>query len=392
LPKIIVFTNTYYPEVGAAAQRIHHLTLALAQKGYQVKVVAPHPNPKLVGFSKEAMSFAHVTVHRVWALPAKNFSILPRLLHMFTLSLACLWQMPRWVSWCPDWVFVQNPPPALSLSAYICSHLSGGRLLLNLSDLWPLALRQIGFLGMGMTYRIAMRFQVFFWKRAYLLIGQSREILSYVKQYSPVPSLLYRTGIDPGQMPEKVDYSASTPFRFVYAGLLGRAQHLSRFLPDFQKLGHGLELSLYGHGPDQPKIVQWAQTQNTPRVFWRGLLSHHEVANHLTRFDAALVYQHHTLLGTVPSKLYEAMAIGLPVVYVGEGEGAQLAREAGAIAVPPGNHRAVVQAMHNLANLTPEARQRMGQRAKMYAIQFFNRNHFQNDLINAMETLPLKGN
>ena len=47
----------------------------------------------------------------------------------------------------------------------------------------------------------------------------------------------------------------------------------------------------------------------------------------LKQYDAALIPLTKMIYGAVPSKIYEAMAAGLPVLFSGEGEGARIIKE-----------------------------------------------------------------
>ena len=47
----------------------------------------------------------------------------------------------------------------------------------------------------------------------------------------------------------------------------------------------------------------------------------------LKRYDAALIPLTKNIYGAVPSKIYEAMAAGLPIIFSGEGEGARIIQE-----------------------------------------------------------------
>jgi colanic acid biosynthesis glycosyl transferase WcaI len=64
--------------------------------------------------------------------------------------------------------------------------------------------------------------------------------------------------------------------------------------------------------------------------------------------------------GAVPSKIYEAMACGRPVVFVGEGEAAEIVLQNGAgLVVRPGDVSGLAAALRELA-VDGELRQRIG--------------------------------
>ena len=89
--------------------------------------------------------------------------------------------------------------------------------------------------------------------------------------------------------------------------------------------------------------------------------------------------------GAVPSKLYEAMATGRPVVLIGEGEAARIVREHDAgIVVAPGDLPGLVQAL-SLLSSDPDLRGRLGGNGRAAAVRFFERSRVATTLIELLE-------
>jgi glycosyltransferase involved in cell wall biosynthesis len=76
--------------------------------------------------------------------------------------------------------------------------------------------------------------------------------------------------------------------------------------------------------------------------------------------------------GATPSKLYEAMASGRPVILVAEGEPAAVVRDAEAgLVVSPGDTGALAAAFRKLAG-SPALRQQLGENGRRTAERLFN--------------------
>ena len=76
------------------------------------------------------------------------------------------------------------------------------------------------------------------------------------------------------------------------------------------------------------------------------------------------------LADAVPSKLYEALASGRPVVLVAGGEAANIvSRHEAGIVVSPGDHAGLVSALRTLA-ADPDLRRRLGANARAAAAHF----------------------
>ena len=74
----------------------------------------------------------------------------------------------------------------------------------------------------------------------------------------------------------------------------------------------------------------------------------------------------------IPSKMFECLAAGKPVVGAVIGEAAQILREAGAWVVPPADSGALADAIRTLA-ADPPRRQAMGQQGRCYVEKYFDR-------------------
>jgi glycosyltransferase involved in cell wall biosynthesis len=74
----------------------------------------------------------------------------------------------------------------------------------------------------------------------------------------------------------------------------------------------------------------------------------------------------------IPSKMFEYLAAGKPVVAALAGEAAQILREAGAWVVPPADSEALALAIRTLA-ADPKRRQAMGRQGRYYVEKHFDR-------------------
>lgn len=93
--EILLITNYFPPEKGAAANRMQSVAEGLGKAGYAVKVVCPlpnYPNGKIFeGYSgklsvKENSSFGKIA--RLWVWPSNSTNKLVRLLSMISFSFS----------------------------------------------------------------------------------------------------------------------------------------------------------------------------------------------------------------------------------------------------------------------------------------------------------------
>ena len=94
---------------------------------------------------------------------------------------------------------------------------------------------------------------------------------------------------------------------------------------DFGKLG--LEFHIFGAGAEKEDIMEFISRNPDRGIVYNGVVKREEIPAMLKRYDAALIPLTKNIYGAVPSKIYEAMAAGLPIIFSGEGEGARIIQE-----------------------------------------------------------------
>jgi glycosyltransferase involved in cell wall biosynthesis len=105
----------------------------------------------------------------------------------------------------------------------------------------------------------------------------------------------------------------------------------------------------------------------------------------LATADIALVTLKTYLTGAVPSKLYEAMASGRPVVLVARGEAAAIVRDNQAgIVVEPGHVEDLAEAVRTLRN-RPDLRRTLGENGRRAAEREFDRTKIASRFIRHLE-------
>ncbi len=381
---IALISPNFPPEKGACAERVHHLATYLHAKGHQVLVITALPNyPQGKIFETYQNKFFYtenlhnILICRCWLYASNAANLLVRGWSMLSFALSIFRALPVLWRFKPDLVFVQSPPLLLALSAWVLAKLTKAKFWFNISDLFPQTLLDLGAIRKGFVFGMLQSIAHFLYKKANYLTGQSEEIITYLHSFLGLPKqdflnllslqdlesvekpdfpsfknleslnyanypILYRTGVD-CQLFEPITKKTPTakqPFRLVYAGLLGVAQGVLQLCKHFNFKELGIELHIFGEGLEQVTLAtfleQEQQNGNNRGVFLHSAVSQKELSQLLPTFDAALVLQKATIFGTVPSKLYEAAACGLPVLFVGGGEGANLVQthNLGLVATP----------------------------------------------------------
>ena len=201
--KILIVTSYFYPEVGAAASRIGNLADGLADHGAQVDILAPLPNYPLgkvfEGYRGRIYCEEEIRGHRVFRYRTYNSvskNAISRAANMvsFALMIWCFgWHRKLVKSY--DVVIVQCPPlPVAYSSIKLFKGFFGRKVILNVSDLWPLSAVELGVMREGSaSFRLLAHLERVVYHEADAIMGQSNEILQHIRGFEPQKEcFLYR--------------------------------------------------------------------------------------------------------------------------------------------------------------------------------------------------------
>ena len=325
---ILIISNYYPPEKGAAANRIEQLALKLHQNNYNVSVVCPLGNyPKGALFPEYKKKFSvtenreNISVKRLWIYPSVSKNILVRVISILSFSLTLFFYLLFKKT--PEKVVVQSPPLLLSFLSVFVLSLKRKKIILNVSDLWPLAAIELKALKQdSFSHKFSLFLERFIYKKATLLLGQSNEIITHVHSFFPEKKcFLYQNF--PDHQVSKMDLNSeeNQPIKIFYAGLLGVAQGVLEMCQKIDLQNKNIQLHIFGDGAEKVQIEKYVKQQSEKKLFFYGMLERKQLHEILKTFDIAVVPLKTRIYGSVPSKIFEYGSLGFPVLYFGGGEG-----------------------------------------------------------------------
>lgn len=332
--KTLIVSFYYFPELGAAPSRITNMAEGLQKEGMEVDILTCLPNyPKGKIFDGYTGKFYlseelnGINIFRYWTFATVSKNPLLRILNMlcFSFLLWCFaWKRKRINSY--DTIIIQSPPIMVAYSAMVLfKKIFKKKVVLNVSDLWPMSAVDLGAVKEGSLYHKVLSYmERFIYKNADAVQGQSNEILKHVEEFEPQkPLFLYRNLQQDEEMGETTSAQKGKTLKIVYAGLLGVAQDMLSLIKAIDFKAINAELHLYGGGNQTQKIEQYIAEHQTG-VVYHGYRSKEEINQVLKEYDASIVPLAVHIKGAVPSKIFNLLPAGIPILLCGSGEAAEI--------------------------------------------------------------------
>jgi glycosyltransferase involved in cell wall biosynthesis len=276
------------------------------------------------------------------------------------------------------------------------------KLIFNVSDLWPESAEKLGIVNNTTLLKMAYRLEAKCYKRAALITGQTQGIVSDIAHRFPSKQVYWLpngVNIDfykPSAITQ-TDFRTKNGFTptdllFFYGGIIGHAQGLEVILNAANELSAypQIHFILQGAGPEKPQLENLKKTLQLTNVHFLEPVAKADMPAILQGIDVALVPLKNLPLfqGAIPSKVFEALAMEVPLLLGVDGE-ARLhfieKAEAGWFFEPENAH-ALATAIKTLIE-QPDAIKRAGINGRNYVSQHFNRDQIAASLYTHLTTL-----
>ena len=383
--KILLVAERYWPEVGAAPSRLANMAEGLKKEGCEVDVLTSLPNyPKgrifegYRGCISKHEVHGDVNLFRYWIFATVSRNPLFRIINMFSFAVMIwLFAFKRKRIKSYDCVIIQTPTLVVAKSAMrLFKGLYGKKCVLNVSDIWPLTAVDMGAMKEGSrSWKYMARLERYLYRKADGVLGQSEEILNHVAQESLKLDgrwkkeesdtdevlnsglwkgngrlFLYRNlqTYDVGEHRER-----NATLRLVFSGMLGVAQDVAGIVKNVPWKELGVEFHIFGGGKQLEEIQAWIAAHPDGGVTAHGFVPKEEIAGRLREMDASIVPLATRIRGAFPSKVFDILPQGLPILFCGGGEGASFvsSREVGFVSTP-GDYGALCANIERLRDLT----------------------------------------
>lgn len=344
---ILFLSDNFPPEVNAPASRTHEHCRQWVRRGHQVTVITCAPNfptgRVFEGWRNrlwQQSTVDGIRVIRVWSYITANEGFMRRVLdyvsYMATATVASLFV--RRV----DLVVGTSPQFFTAVAGWAVGALKRVPFVFELRDLWPESIKAVGAMTSSRAIRWIEKLELFLYRRATRIVSVTHSFRS----------TLGARGIDTGKIDvvtNGVDITRFSPrpkdtelenqlglqgcFVAGYIGTHGMAHALETLLQSARQLqdrpeGAAIRLLLLGDGARKADLKLMAQQMGLRNVIFVDTVPKEQVARYWSLLDVSVIHLRKTELFTtvIPSKLFECMGMGIPVLHGVAGESADIVR------------------------------------------------------------------
>jgi len=392
--QIAYLVQQFPPEVGAGAARAGEMVSHWQRRGASVLVFTGMPNrPQGViqaqyrGRLSVEEEWNGAVVYRSWLYASPRHGFIRTLANgvSFMVSSAIALLMTRKKI---DVLIASSPPWFPHFGGWLASRIRGVPLVLEVRDLWPDYLAEMGRLRSRALRAVVFRLEAGLLRSAARIVVVTESLGARIREKGIPPErvIVIPNGVDPSQYHPAPDSpplaemtKASGEFLVGYLGNFGAGQNLEVILQAAQILARRtsrVRVVMAGDGTERANIVRLAKHLGLPNLQIAPVLPKESTRSFYNTCDACLIplAPLPSLTGALPTKLFEALACERPVILCASGEAASLvvSAQAGMVA-RPGDPGALAGAIEQMASCSEVDRAAMGKRGRRVVMERFSR-------------------
>jgi glycosyltransferase involved in cell wall biosynthesis len=341
--RITILTQYFPPEMGAPQARLSELALRLQERGHEMSIITAMPNYPTGKVFKEyrkrifcSESLNGMKVIRLPIIPTKSTNLIIRLTSYMSFVATSL-LMGTWFVGKQDILMVESPPLFLGLSGLPMSRLTRSKMVLMVSDIWPdVAIRMGDIIG-DRQARILEKLEGFIYRYSACVAVTNPGAVEQIKSRFPkVNCGVISNGVDTKLFDHRLRSESIRrefgiqPGQFAagYCGLHGMFQGLEVVIEAAAKLrdNRNIRFVMIGDGPTKESLMAKAEEIGLTNIAFYPKQPKNRMPGIIASMDASLIPLAASLPGTMPSKVYEALASGIPIVVTAGCEADQLVR------------------------------------------------------------------
>ena len=390
--RVLIVSQYFPPETGGPQNRLAAFAEGFVDAGAEVAVVTQKPNyPRGVIWSEyrgglfRERSFYGARVIHTTILEDRRKSFVSRIGYFLSFVLFAVlasFRLPGRY----DLVIASSPPLFVGLAGWIIARLKRAKYIFDVRDLWPDVAIAMGELRNPRAQKLAKRLEHFIYRRADAITAVTDSFCEDIRKVVPQTPVLRVTN---GTVPEhfRVDTDRDTlrreldlPDGFIaaYVGNLGLAQGLDHIVDAASELSRTdptVNVVVVGSGSAEESLRARAEATGAQNLIMRPRVDLETAAKYMAAADVLLVPlgNHPIYRKFIPSKLFDSMAAGRPLLLSVDGEARTLLEKAQAGWSYPAEDASALAATIRDARRRADELDEIGARGREFVEQHFTR-------------------
>lgn len=340
---ILFLADNFPPEKNAQASRVYERACYWVKWGHRVTVITCAPNfpegkvyPGYKNRWYNVEDVSGIRVVRVKTFVAPNSGTVLRVIdflsYMFTAFVAGLFQRR------PDLVAATSPQFFAAVAGLSLAVARRVPFVLELSDLWPDSIVAVGAMRQNLMLRWLEKLELFLYRRSSAVVALTGAFKDNLvrRGISPAKIFVVMNGVDldkykprPRDLTLAAKWGISCEdFVIAYVGTLGMAHGLENLLDCAGLIDRPqVRFLLVGPGAEREMLMAEARRRGLQNVIFVPPQPKELMPSFWSLADVALVHLKDSALfkTVIPSKIFEAMGMGLPILLVApEGEASKI--------------------------------------------------------------------
>ncbi len=343
---ILFLTDNFPPEVNAPASRTYEHCRVWAQRGHRVTVITCAPNfPKgkvMDGYRNRLFQREKVDgveVIRVWTYVTANEGFVRRILDYVSFMVSAIFASVavRRV----DIIVGTSPQFFTACAAFVVGSMKRRPWVFELRDLWPETIKTVGAMRDSAAIRALEKLELFLYRRADAIVSVTRSFKRVLESRGIGSSKIHviTNGVDfsqfsPRPKDEGLVRRLGLGGKFVvgYVGTHGMCQALETVVEAAGMIkDEQIVFILLGDGARKQALRDAAAAKGITNILFLDTVSKSDVPAFWSVLDVSLTHLQRTPLfqTVIPSKLFESMGMGIPILHGVDGESADIVRDCG---------------------------------------------------------------
>lgn len=394
--KILILSQYFYPETFS----INTVATELKNSGFDVTVLTGYPNYPMgeifdgYGFDiPYETNIDGVNVVRVKARPRKTGKVNLALCYYSFFSKTYKWLKKHYKEYDLIYCFEVSPITAC-LPATKLKKKRGMPYVINVQDMWPECFECVMNVHSPLIIKPLRKLSDYIYKNADKLLCSSKSFCEEFKRRKIAEDKLVfwpQFANDYGVSNETVE-EYKTPYRFVFAGNIGKAQGLDLVLDTAKITIDNKEIGYYliGDGTSLQHLKERVEKEELSNVYFLPRKPEREIPRYLCSATSGILILEENILSKIvlPQKMQMYMACKLPILCVMNGEAKKITEEAGAGYYVEADANKISEKIFEIIN--DENREEKGINGRKYFEENFNKDKLIDTLSDILQDVVKK--